>query len=125
MKKEILVDSDVIFEYLKSGEGKLPEAYEKYEMFISASTYTELLASKTFEDAELEKEVIEFINKYFKIKDLNLEIAHKAAEIIRKHGTSLAVGNLAATCIVLKCELLTNSEKGLSNIDGLEFVKLS
>ena len=111
MKDQILVDTNVIVQYLKSGKGLLPTVYEKYEMLISAVTLTELLASKTFEDASLQKEVIEFVDKYFTIKEINREIASKAAELIRVYGVNLATSYIAATSIVNNMPLLSESDE--------------
>jgi len=110
MKEKILVDTSIIIEYLKTGKGSLPKAYEKYEMYISSTVYIEILASSTFMDKELKKEVEEFITKYFIIDMPDIEIIKKTAEIIRNYGTTLAVGITAATCIVREYKLLTESE---------------
>jgi predicted nucleic acid-binding protein len=124
MKEVIIVDTGIIVQYLKTGKGVLPEAYEKYEMNISAATYAELLASQTFQDENLEKEVLEFCEKYFSIKDVTAEIALKAADIVRKNGANLAVSLIAATAIVNKVKLLTDDAKTFSGIEGLELMSM-
>jgi len=123
MKEKVLVDTSIIVEYLKTGKGALPKAHEKYEMYISSSIYIELLASSTFLDKELKKEVEEFIGKYFIIDIPDTEVIQKSAEIIRIYGTTLAVSITAATCIVRGYKLLTESED-FEPINGIEFAKI-
>jgi predicted nucleic acid-binding protein len=123
MKKQILVDTSVIVQYLKSGKGKLPEVYEKYEMLVSTVTLTELLASKTFSDTNLLNEVLEFVDKYFTVKEANREIASRAAEIIRDYEASLATAYISATAIENELPLLTENEKEYSNIKNIEFYR--
>lgn len=120
MKDQILVDTNVIVQYLKTGKGLLPTVYEKYEMLISSATLTELLASKTFEDASLLTEVVEFVDKYFTIKEVNREIASKAAEIIRSYGVNLATAYIAATSIVNNMPLLSEDDSAYKEIDDIK-----
>lgn len=124
MKEVILVDTGIIVQYLKTGKGVLPVAYEKYEMNISAATYTELLASKTFQDGNLEKEVLEFCEKYFSIKEVNEEISLKAADIIRKYQVNLAVAMIAATALVNGVKILSDDEKTFKDIEGIEMLSM-
>jgi len=124
MKKDILVDIDVIIEYLKTGEGSLPEAYENYKMKIISTTYTELLASKTFEDAALKKEVQDFLKKYFNVLDVTESIADTAADVLREKKLSLATSLVAAASISSKMPLLTNDEKSYKGIDGVEILSV-
>jgi predicted nucleic acid-binding protein len=123
MKEKIVVDTSIIIEYLKTGKGALPKAHEKYEMYMSSAIYIELLASSTFLDKELKKEVEEFINKYFVIDIPDIEIIQKSAEIIRGYGTTLAVAITAATCIIRGYKLLTQSED-FDPISEIEFVQI-
>lgn len=124
MKNTVLVDANVVIEYLKTGKGTLPVAYETYNLVISVVTITEILASKTFEDDNLNKEVREFIDKYFIVVDLNRDIAEKTGEIIRKYELNLSASIVAATCIIGEYDLLTNNEEEFKNIEGLSILKL-
>ena len=124
MKETILVDTGVIVEYLKTGKGVLPTAYEQYEMVISAVTYTELLASKTFEDSALKDEVLEFCEKYFTIIEINEEIALKAADVIRTSEMTLANAYIAATALVKGIKILSDEEKKLDKVEGVEFLSI-
>jgi predicted nucleic acid-binding protein len=124
MKETIIVDSTVIVQYLKTGKGVLPVAYEKFNMVISAATYTELLASKTFEDANLEKEVKEFVEKYFSVVEINKTLADEAAKIIRSSHVSLAISYVAATARENNYGVLTEDKRSFVGIDKLKFVEL-
>jgi predicted nucleic acid-binding protein len=124
MKSVIIVDTDIIVQYLRTGKGILPAAYEKYSMVISVSTFSELLASTTFKDAGLEKEVLEFVEKYFTIKDMNKEIAHSAAKLIREHGLTLATAYTAATAMSESAPILTEDKNTFNKIPNISFVAL-
>ncbi len=124
MKEKIVVDTDVITQYLKTGKGVLPMAYEKYEMWIPATTYSELLASSTFEDANLRNEVMDFTNKYFKVADVSKDMAAKAGELIRQHGISLSSALLLASCFANECKLLTDRADDYRKIEGLMIADL-
>lgn len=121
MKTTIIVDTDVITEYLKTGKGSLPGAYEKFSMVISAATLLELLASKTFVDESLAQEVKEFVDKYFVIKEIDRKVAEKAAEIIREREVTMATALVAATALVFSHKILTNNPDEYNRIDGIEF----
>ncbi|MBE0573927.1 hypothetical protein IH575_03430, partial [Candidatus Dojkabacteria bacterium] len=84
---------------------------------------TELLASKTFEDANLEKEVKEFVEKYFNVENITKEIADEAAKVIRSSEASLAVSYIAATARVNNYAVLTEERGGFKGISGLDFVE--
>lgn len=119
MKEKIIVDTNVITQYLRTGKGVLPMAYEKYEMWIPSSTYAELLASSTFEDANLRDEVLEFTDKYFKVSEITKEIAIKAGEIVRQHATAMTSALLLATCLENECKLLTEEPDNYKKVEGL------
>lgn len=124
MKTKIIVDSNIITEYLKTGKGVLPVAYEKYTMVITVATLTELLASKTFEDANLKTEVNEFIAKYFSVVEINREIAENAATLLREKRLTLASAYLASSALVNGYPLLTDDKKQFSSIEGIEIVEI-
>lgn len=124
MKNTILVDISVIVEYLKTGKGVLPAAYEKFTMAIVATTYTELLASVTFKDANLEKEVQEFIKKYFTVLELDEAIGIKASEILRNNDLTLAAAAVVASALHKNVPLLTNEKKAYEKIEGLTFAEI-
>lgn len=125
MKNTVLVDIDVIIEYLKSGQGLLPKAHEQFDLTITPVTYAELLASKTFEDAKLETEVDEFINKYFKVTDITAAAGVEAAKIIRAMGTNLATALVAGVAKSSAMPLLTNAKDAFDDIEGVTFAEVA
>lgn len=124
MKETIIVDTTVIVQYLKTGKGVLPIAYEKFNMVISSATYTELLASRTFEDANLEKEVKDFVDKYFNVIEINKTVADEAAKIIRSTEVSLAVSYVAAAALTKGYPVLTEDKRSFTGIKGIRYVEL-
>ncbi|MCA9381495.1 hypothetical protein KC678_04475 [Candidatus Dojkabacteria bacterium] len=124
MKKTILVDIGIIVEYLKTGKGLLPKAYEAYKMQIISSTYVELLSSQTFQNPELEKEVLDFLHKYFEVIPVDEKIAQSAAKVIRENEKTLAVSLLAGAAVANSLELLTDDKKEFEGIEGVTLVQL-
>lgn len=123
MKDTIVIDSDIIISYLKTGSGKLTDAYEKYSMKVTPLTYTEILASSTFSDSKLESDVKSFLSEYFTVEDVTEEIAIKAAELIRKKkDITLAHAFVAATAVSLNVALLTDRDSIYDGVDGLKMV---
>lgn len=120
MKQSILVSSDVIIEYLKTGKGKLPEAYDTCEMFISSTTYVEILASKTFTDENLEKEVLEFLNKYFHIIEVDKEVSIEASRILRTYELTLSSSIFCAIAKLKSFPILTTQFNDFAKIEGLD-----
>jgi predicted nucleic acid-binding protein len=124
MKRTILVDSGVIIEYLKSGKGVLPKAYELYKMQITTTTYSELLASSTFKDEGLEKEVIEFIKKYFEVVAIDEKTALEVAKILRNGDINLATAQTAGMAKVNDLEVLTDDKKQFKDVEELKFLEI-
>lgn len=124
MKDTIVVDIGIIVQYLKSGQGLLPMAYEKYKMIISCSTFTELLASKTFNDADLEKEVLDFVDKYFSVENIDKKVATEATKLIRNNGLTLGSAFVAALALSQSLPLLTDNKDLFKSVEGLELLDL-
>lgn len=124
MKEVVLVDTGIIVEYLRTGKGVLPAAYENYEMVISAATFTELLASKTFEDEALKKEVLEFCEKYFSVKEITSETALKTAEVLRGSDVTLATAFVAATALEHGVKILSDDQKKFNSVQGVTFLNM-
>lgn len=124
MKNAILVDLDIITEYLRTGKGILPVAYDKYDMKITTVTYTELLASKTFEDQNLEKEVQDFVKKYFTVINIDENTSIRAASLLRQYDIPLAQAIIAATSIEHSLDMLTGNKKEYEKIAGVTLLEL-
>lgn len=119
MKEKIVVDLNVITEYLKTGKGSLPAAYEKFEMQIVPTTHTALLASETFKDESIESEVSEFIGKYFSLANFDENSAKSASKVIRENNISLASAMMVGYAIANDMPLLSNSFDEYKSIEGL------
>lgn len=115
----VLVEIDVITEYLKTGKGLLPSVYEKFKLKISANTATELLASKTFEDESLREDVVNFISKYFEIIPISEAIALQAATLLRAGAQNLAHALTAATAIIEDLPVVTSEAMAYANVEGV------
>lgn len=125
MKETITVDADIIIEYLKTGSGKLTDAYEKYTMIITPATYTEILASNTFKDSKLEEDVQSFLEEYFTVHEATKDIALKAAQLIRvKNELTLALAYVAATALETGSNLLSDRDDMYSGVEGLEMLDM-
>lgn len=124
MKDSILVDLGIIVEYLKTGKGVLPVAYEKYSMKITSVTYAELLASETFKDQKLEQEVVEFVKKYFEVIVVTEASGLEAARVLRNNDVTLAVAMNAGTAKAESLQLLTDNSKDYEKIEGVSLLKL-
>jgi predicted nucleic acid-binding protein len=122
MKDSILVNIDVIIEYLKSGKGLLPMAYEKYSMKITATTFAELLASKTFKDDSLESEVMDFLKKYFEVLDVDQDLALEASKVMREYELNFAQSIVAAAAKSKGMDLLTSETKTFEKVEGVKIL---
>lgn len=121
MKKTVLVDIGIIVEYLKTGKGALPAAYEAHTLKIAASTYAEILASQTFVDQALESEVVEFLGKYFDVAPLDQNVASATAKVIRNGGENMtfATALVAGTAIANSIEVLTDRAGDFEGVEGV------
>jgi predicted nucleic acid-binding protein len=121
MKKTVLVDIGIIVEYLKTGKGSLPSAYETHNLRITASTYAEILASQTFMDSALESEVVEFLQKYFDLLPIDQTVASATAKVIRNKGENMtfATALVAGTAIANSIEILTDRPGDFDGIEGV------
>lgn len=117
--KDVLVDIGIIIEYLKSGKGILPTIYEKYKMKITSVTFAELLASSTFKDANLEREVMEFCKKYFEVVSVDQMIGLEVARIMRTYELNLAASSVAAAAKAMNIPLVTDDKKTYQRVEGL------
>jgi predicted nucleic acid-binding protein len=124
MKESILVNIDVIIEYLKTGKGLLPQAYENYKMFISASTNAELLASKTFKDDGLKSEVKDFVKKYFEIITIDTDISEETGRILREFEVNFATALVASVAIKKDMQLLTADVNSFEKIDNVKILSM-
>lgn len=123
MKTTVIVDSDVIVEYLKTGKGILPTIYEKFNMIVAPSTFTELLASKTFTDETLKQEVVDFLDKYFTVQPIDKTIAVEASKLVRDYELTLGTAYVGAMALRTGAKLVTNDRRSFERIPGIDFLE--
>ncbi|RMD76940.1 hypothetical protein D6810_02505 [Candidatus Dojkabacteria bacterium] len=109
MKDVVYVDTSIIIEFLNTGEGLLPIAYERYQMWIPATSLIDIFASKTFKDEKLEKDVIQFFKKYFSVTDVDREKSLVASKIVRDFKVTFSKACLWASAITEDIELLVDT----------------
>lgn len=123
MKTTVIVDTDVIIEYLKTGKGILPTIYEKFNMIVAPSTFTELLASKTFTDETLKQEVVDFLDKYFTVQPIDKAIAVEASKLVRDNELTLGTAYVGAMALRTGAKLVTNDRRSFERISGIDFLE--
>ena len=123
--KRILVDSDVIIDYLRIKLGLLDKLFVlqkegTVELFISGITVIEVYSGLSAD--RMEKEIDQLIN-CFGVVDLDKNLGKKAGEIRRSLGNKVRLGDLiiGATAIALKAGLATRNKKHFEQIPGLKF----
>jgi predicted nucleic acid-binding protein len=119
--EELVIDANVIVEYLKSEGGLLPQIWDHYKLHTPVTSVTELMASKKSADEETKKKIEEILKKYFKLIPIDDAVARKAAEIMQELDIALADALLAASAIVKDLPLVTYD---LSTFDLIPDLKL-
>lgn len=119
--EELVIDANIVVEYLKSEGGLLPQIWDHYKLHTPVTTLTELFAIKKAANEETKKKIEELVSKHLKIIDINDAIAKKASQILLDLDISLADALLAATAIVKDLPLVTYD---LSTFDLIPDLKL-
>ncbi len=122
---KVLIDSDVIIDYLRTGGGglvKLVEAQRdgKVELYLSAVTVLELFAGKSSKAVVGKlKELIEG----FIVIPLGTELAEFAGQTKRDHTTDAALADLivGATSVSIGAKMATRNKKHYQGIPKLRF----
>ncbi len=123
--KKVVVDSDIIIDWLRMGQGRWLELAEqmaegKIDIYCSSVTVLELFAG---ESAKLqEKLILEIIGK-LKVVALDGQLARLVGETKRALRTQVALGDLVVgmTAVWLKAKLATKNQKHFAQIEGLKF----
>ena len=126
---KVVIDSDVIIDFLRTGKGALLKLFEsqkngKLELFLSAVTVLELFAGKS--SKKISKELDEFLSGCT-VVDLGKELAQFAGKLKRDHNTNLALADLivAATCLSLRAKIATRNKRHYQTIPKLRFYPIS
>ncbi|MCP5052707.1 MAG: type II toxin-antitoxin system VapC family toxin [bacterium] len=115
-KSRVLVDSNIII-YLSKGLLKIEDILEGYDDFyISIITYMEVLGFQ-FSD-EKEVGIIKKLLNYFKMVNINTEIAENVISFKQKKKIKLPDAIILATAAFMQCDLLTRNVKDFKAIAG-------
>jgi Predicted nucleic acid-binding protein, contains PIN domain len=124
----VLVDTNVIIDYDKGKDPLLKKYFQtKKILVVSTITVFEYYSAKQLKDKDfLEKADLLF--SYFKIQEVNSEIAKVAAYLNRRYNLYKKIGVndiiIAATSFYLEIPLLTKNKKHFKLIPNLKFASL-
>lgn len=122
---KILVDSDIIIDFLRTGEGSLPKFLEdqrdgKCELYLSSVTVLELFAGKS--SKRIAGKLRELIDGFVVIP-VNVEFALFAGELKRDHTLQVMLADLlvGATSVFIGARLATRNKRHFRGISKLRF----
>ncbi|MCD6342220.1 MAG: type II toxin-antitoxin system VapC family toxin [Spirochaetaceae bacterium] len=122
MNKGMLVDSDVLIDFLR-GEEKAVSLFRRMQdsIVFSAISVAEIYAGTRGENEETE---VNRLFSTFTVFPVTGEVARKAGEWIRKyrasHSMEIPDALIGATCLVNKLELVTLNTKHYPMFPGLK-----
>jgi predicted nucleic acid-binding protein len=118
---KVLVDSNIII-YLSKGELTIENALRGYDDFyISIITYMEVLGFQFNDEKEID--IIKELLGYFKVVNVNLEIAEIVVSLKQKKKIKLPDAIILATAEFIRCDLLTKNVKDFESIvDNVDIV---
>lgn len=122
---KVVVDSDIIIDFLRTGGGALPALFigqrdGTIELFLSAVTILELFAGKSSKATEVN---LGELLSGFTVVPLNGDLAKFAGVLKRDHRVSTAFADLvvAATAISIGAKLATRNKRHYQGIPKLHF----
>lgn len=124
MAKKLLIDTDVLVDYL-TGEQHAREFFEQLPegmFYYSALTRLELLSASVCSDNAVRSTTAGLLSLGKKI-EVDDAIVGLAAEIKREHGLALTDAVMAATALHLKAELVTKNIGDFKKIKELLLMK--
>lgn len=125
---KVLVDTDIIIDFLRTGEGSLPKLMEgqrdgKFELYLSSVTVLELFAGKSSRKVtDKLKELIEG----FVVVSVGNDLAARAGEIKRDYSVDVALADLVVgtTSLFVGARLATRNKRHYKGMPGLRFLSL-
>jgi predicted nucleic acid-binding protein len=123
--EKVVLDSDIIIDYLRTGKGRYEELLklqlaEKIQLYLSSVTVMELFAGKM--DNDTEKLLTELVNNFIIIPfDKTLAKFTGLAKNGKKIDIPLADFIIAQTAIFLEAKLATRNAKDFRQIPSLKF----
>lgn len=124
----VVVDTDIIIDFLRTGSGLLPALFElqtqgKIELYLTSMTIFELLAGDMPTSQE---SLIEKLVSYFQIIPLTREIAAFAG--VKKRGKKLSITVadyiIGISTVYYRAQLATRNKKHFSGIPNLVFYEM-
>lgn len=126
---KVVVDSDIIIDFLRTGDGALPALFAgqhegKLELFLSAVTVLELFAGKS--SKAIAENLGELIDG-FTIVPLGNDLARFCGELKRDHRMNVALVDLivGATSLSIGARLATRNKRHYQGIPKLHLHPLS
>jgi len=123
-----LVDTNIIIDYDKGKDPLLKKYFQtKKILVVSTITVFEYYSAKQLENKDF-SEKADLLFSFFKIQEVNSEIAKVAAYLNRRYNLykKIGVGDIiiAATSFYLEAPLLTKNQKHFKLIPNLKFAPL-
>ena len=125
---KILIDTSVIIDFLRRKDRKnsllFILAQDKYQMYVSIVTHTELYAGKSVWERKEALKDLETLFSGVEIIPLKEEISRNAGAIKAHHHIDLLDAIIAATALFSGLDLVTLNVKDFEEIDDIKlFVK--
>ena len=125
---KVLVDSDILIDFLRTGKGALPKLLKaqkdgKIELFISCVSVLELFAGKS--SKAIKSELAELIDA-FTVVPLARELGIFAGELKRDHNLTMVLADLVvgATAVFIGAKLATRNRRHYLRLPKLRFYPL-
>lgn len=122
---KILVDTDILIDYLRTGKGILLDllelqAQDKVGLHISAITILEIFAGRSSKKLT---SILQQLISGFKVIYVTAELAQFAGELKRDNNLSIALADLiiGATALSVKAKLATRNREHFQTIPRLKF----
>lgn len=126
---KVVVDSDIVIDFLRTGAGALPTLFigqrdGTIELFLSAVTVLELFAGKSSKGTQAN---LGELLSGFTVVPLSSELAKFAGVLKRDHRVSTAFADLvvATTAISIGAKLATRNKRHYQGIPKLHFYPLA
>ena len=126
--EKILIDSDVIIDFLRGHNERIRVIFERIEdkKIIPCVTLINIVELYSGGDiAEKNKiDILEELLSHFEIIDLTVDISKKASILRRKYNLGLADALITASCIKENIKLVTFNQKHFSKVKAINFYKI-
>lgn len=123
--EKVVVDSDIIIDYLRTSKGRLPDLLSlqeqgKIEMYVSSMTVFELFAGSSSKKDELK--IVELVAG-FKVVAFDEKLAKFAGELTRDWKLSLPLTDfvIASTAVYIEAQVATRNKDHFKGISTIRF----